>query len=273
MAEIEALAVASPDAPAQSGRVLRVVERLFARVESHAPVILVVDDLQWADVSSLDLLAYLVAGFRHQRMAVLVTFRDTELADGHPLHAWVADLRRLPSVHQIALGRLDETETEQQLTALLGRSPSARLTREVQQLSQGNPYLTELLVRDLPPDGGSLPAGLPGELRQVLLAGWHALAPRTREVVRLLAVGGRPLSYELFVAVADSLGHDPATVSASLAESTRAGVLQVEAGDAYWFRHPLLAEVLTGTLLPGEGTTLHAAFVRVLSAVVPRDES
>jgi hypothetical protein len=129
MAEIEALAVASPDAPAQSGRVLRVVERLFARVESHAPVILVVDDLQWADVSSLDLLAYLVAGFRHQRMAILVTFRDTELADGHPLHAWVADLRRLPSVHQIALGRLDETETEQQLTALLGRSPSARLTR------------------------------------------------------------------------------------------------------------------------------------------------
>jgi len=273
MAEIESLAATSPDAPAQSGRVLRVVERLFTRVESHAPVVLVVDDLQWADVSSLDLLAYLVAGFRHQRMAVLVAFRDTELAEGHPLHGWLADLRRLPAVHEIALTRLDETETEQQLAALLGRTPSARLSREVHALSQGNPYLTELLVRGLPPDADSLPEGLPGELREVLLASWHGLAPRAREVTRLLAVGGRPLPYETFAAVADALGHDPGTVAASLAEGARTGVLHVEKRDGYWFRHPLLAEVLTGTLLPGEGTRLHGAFVRVLSAVVPRDEA
>jgi DNA-binding CsgD family transcriptional regulator/tetratricopeptide (TPR) repeat protein len=271
-AELESVAGESAE-PTRSGRVLRVVERIFARIEARSPVVLVVDDLQWADVTSLDLLAYLVAGFRHQRMAVLVTFRDTELAEGHPLHGWVADLRRLPAVHDLALARFDESGTEEQLRALTGHIPSGRLVEEVYARSEGNPYLTELLVHDLPPDAESLRPGLPGELREVLLASWHGLGTHAREVLRLLAVGGRPLPYATFAAVADVLGHDPGAVAASLAEGTRAGVLQVEKGNGYWFRHPLLAEVLIGTLLPGEGTALHAAFVQVLRGVEPRDEA
>jgi DNA-binding CsgD family transcriptional regulator len=271
-AELEFVAGDEPE-QTPTGRVLRVVERIFARIEARSPVVLVVDDLQWADVTSLDLLAYLVAGFRHQRMAVLVTFRDTELAEGHPLHGWVADLRRLPAVHDLALARFDESGTEEQLRALTGHTPSGRLVEEVHARSEGNPYLTELLVHDLPPDAASLPPGLSGELREVLLASWHGLGARAREVLRLLAVGGRPLPYAMFAAVADVLGHDPGTVASALAEGTRSGILQVEGGDAYWFRHPLLAEVLTGTLLPGEATGLHAAFVQVLRDLRPRDEA
>jgi DNA-binding CsgD family transcriptional regulator len=270
--ELESVAGESPE-PTRSGRVLRVVERIFARIEARSPVVLVVDDLQWADVTSLDLLAYLVAGFRHQRMAVLVTFRDTELAEGHPLHGWVADLRRLPAVHDLALARFEESGTEEQLRALTGHIPSGRLVEEVHARSEGNPYLTELLVEDLPPGADSLPPGLPGELREVLLASWHSLSAHAREVLRLLAVGGRPLPYATFAAVADVLGHDPGAVASALAEGTRSGVLQVETGNGYWFRHPLLAEVLIGTLLPGEGTAPHAAFVQVLSGLEPRDEA
>jgi DNA-binding CsgD family transcriptional regulator len=270
--ELESVIGDSPDA-SRPGRVLRVVERIFARIETRSPVVLVVDDLQWADATSLDVLAYLVAGFRHQRMAVLVTFRDTALAEGHPLHGWVADLRRLPAVHDLALGRFDESDTEEQLRVLTGRTPSPLLVGEVHARSDGNPYLTELLVRDLPPDAESLPPGLPGELREVLLASWHGLGPHAREVLRLLAVGGRPLPYATFAAVADVLGHDPSTVAAALAEGTRSGVLQVEQGNGYWFRHPLLAEVLVGTLLPGEETGLHAGFVSVLEQLSPRDDA
>jgi DNA-binding CsgD family transcriptional regulator/tetratricopeptide (TPR) repeat protein len=271
-AELESVAAESQE-PTRTSRVLRVVERIFARIEERSPVVLVVDDLQWADVTSLDLLAYLVAGFRHQRMAVLVTFRDTELAEGHPLHGWVADLRRLPAVHDLPLARFDESGTEEQLRALIGHIPSGRLVEEVHARSVGNPYLTELLVHDLPPGADSLPPGLPGGLREVLLASWHGLGAHAREVLRLLAVGGRPLPYATFAAVADVLGHDPGTVASALAEGTRSGVLQVEKGNGYWFRHPLLAEVLTGTLLPGEGTALHAAFVEVLRGLEARDEA
>ncbi len=274
MTELEGIADPAPPAvPAQAGRVVRVVERLFARIETYAPVILVVDDLQWADVTSLDVLAYLLAGFQSQRMTVIVTYRDSELPDGHPLHGWVADMRRLAAVHDLPLERLDEAGTEQQVAGLLGQVPPARLVHEVHTRSGGNPYLTELLVRDLPADADALPDDLPGALSEVLLASWHRLGATTRGVVRLLAVGGRPLPYATFSAVADSAGHDPAGVATALAEGTRFGVLLVEQRDRYWFRHPLLAEVLTATLLPGEAADLHAAFVRALATASPRDEA
>jgi DNA-binding CsgD family transcriptional regulator len=273
MAELDVIAEAAPGEGSQTGRVLRVMERLFTRIASYGPMVLVVDDLQWADITSLDVLAYLVAGFRDQRMALIATYRDTELPDGHPLHGWVADMRRMPAVHDLALERLDESGTEEQLSLLFGRRPSAGLVREVHARSQGNPYLTELLVRDLPAAADTLPDDLPVELSDVLLASWHRLRAMTREVIRLLAVGGRPLSYATFAAVAEAVGHDPAVVAASLAEGFRAGVLLVERGDSYWFRHPLLAEVLTGTLQPGESTVMHAAFVRALAGTTPRDEA
>ena len=135
-ADLDALGEATSEAtgsgadPADAaGRILRVVDRVLARIATFAPTILVVDDAQWADVSSLDALAYVVAGFRHQRLLVAVTYRDTELGEGHPLHAWLADLRRLPSVHALRLERLDRAGTRDQVARLLRAAPDEALTR------------------------------------------------------------------------------------------------------------------------------------------------
>ncbi|HEX6248800.1 MAG TPA: AAA family ATPase [Nocardioidaceae bacterium] len=257
---------------APSGGVLHAAARLLNRIESRGPVFLVVDDLQWADVSSLDVLAYLIAGLDRQRIGLLVTYRDTELPDGHPLHGWLADLRRLPQVHDLRLGRLVESGTEEQLAGLLGRRPPTPLVAAVHERSGGNPYLNELLVRELPPDTEALPADLPSELREVLLASWHRLGPTARAVVRLLAVGGRPLPYPTFTEVAAVAGHDPAVVAAVLVEGVRAGVLTVTRSATYWFRHPLLADVLYGTFLPGEASREHAAFAEVLEQLSAADD-
>ncbi len=270
--DIETIAGAA-GGPLGSGGTLRAVARLLARIEDTAPVVLVVDDLQWADMTSLDVLAYLVSGFDNQRMALMVTFRDTELGEGHPLHGWLADLRRIPTVHDLPLARLDRAGTEEQLTGLLGHRPLPHLTDAVHTRSGGNAYLTELLVRDLDPTAESLPDGVPGELREVLLASWHRLRPRTRAVLRLLAVGGRPLPHMVFAHVAADLGHDPSVVAAALAEGAREGVLQVESRTSYWFRHPLLADVLYDTFMPGEAAPEHAAFVRALERLEPREEA
>ncbi|MGH3370110.1 MAG: helix-turn-helix transcriptional regulator [Nocardioidaceae bacterium] len=256
-----------------SGLVLRVVDRVLTRLTSVAPVMLVVDDLQWADVSSLDALAYVVAGFRQQRLVVAVTYRDTELGDGHPLHAWLADLRRLPSVHDLALKRLGRAGTREQLSILLGAVPDEYLVRQVYERSGGNPYLTELLVRDLRAGSTRLPPGLPDQLREVLLASWHQLLPSAREIVRLLAVVGRPSPYSLLVSLGDALGHDRSRVAAALVGAVRAGVLQTDGSDGYWFRHPLLAEVLYDSFLPGEAAPVHAALVELLEDWPYQDEA
>ena len=74
-------------------------------LQADRPTVLVLDDLQWSDPSSLDALSYLVAGFvSGQRLCLLATYRDTDLGEGHRLHGWLADALRMPSVAQLRAG-------------------------------------------------------------------------------------------------------------------------------------------------------------------------
>ena len=241
-------------------RGLHVVDRALAGLTEESPVVLVIDDLQWADASSLDTLAYLIAGMRRQPLAILVTYRDTGLPDGHPLHSWVADMLRLPGVWDLALGRLDEQETAEQLENLLGGRPSPALVNQVWERSGGNPYLTELLVGDLDPGIDALPDDIPGALRSALTAQWHTLEPDARQVTQVLAVAGRPTDPEVLAGVLPDLDVDGA-----LHRAEAGGVVERDRDAGVWFRHPLLADVLYATLLPDEVRRLHRAFVEVLS--------
>jgi predicted ATPase len=85
---------------------LHVIDRAVAHLAEQGPVVIVVDDLQWADTSSLDALAYLIAGRRPQPVALLVTYRDVGVPDGHALWGWLADMVRLPGVVDLPLDRL-----------------------------------------------------------------------------------------------------------------------------------------------------------------------
>ncbi|WP_433359960.1 LuxR C-terminal-related transcriptional regulator [Actinoplanes sp. CA-142083] len=205
-------------------------------------VVLAVDDVQWADQSSLDVLMYVIAGRPERRLAVLVSLRT---GDEHRLHRWLADVRRLPRVHELRLGRLDRVSTGEQIGALLGRPPHESLVDEVHDRSGGNPYLTSLLVRGLPTDARSLPPHLPTELRDALARSWHGLSAGARALTSRIAVAGRP---------------QPASGAGLplLREAVDAGVLRVQGDERYWFVHPLLAEVLVETLLPDERRALHA---------------
>jgi DNA-binding CsgD family transcriptional regulator len=222
------------------------------------PMLLVVDDVQWADQSSLDVLMYVIAGPEQRRLALVTTMRTGEVPNGHPLRRWLADVRRLPRVGELRLGRLDRVTTGRQIGAVLGAPPRETLVEEVYALSRGNPYLTRLLVRALSPDAVSLPAGLPTDLSDALARTWHGLSLPARELMRLTAIGGRPQR-------ADRIGTLAARdVVPLLREAVDAGVLTVDDHDRYWFAHPLLAEVLVNGLLPEERRGLHAMFAAVL---------
>ncbi|MFI7068638.1 ATP-binding protein [Kribbella sp. NPDC050124] len=245
-------------------RLLSVVDGLIQALVSLRPTVLVVDDVQWADPASRDAITYLVAGFRTQRLAVLATYRDTELATGHPMYTWLADLARLPWVSSLRLHRMSQDETEEQLSMLLGRRPDPHLISDVARRSDGNPYLTELLAQGLTAADEGLPAALPAELTSALLAAWHRLSAPSREVMRLLAVGGRPVSVDALAEVAAARGIGPEAVTAALVEATSAGICVGQGGDMSWFRHPLLAEVLNATFVPGEAVPIHVAWAKTL---------
>ena len=273
VAEVSALLEAL-DGESSSARASRLVGRLdsaLAAIGAGGPMVLVVDDVQWADPSTLDLLAYLVAASSLPvSLSVVLTYRDTELGDGHPLLGWLGDVLRLPGVLDLRLARLAREDTEHQVTAVLGRRPPMTLVDDVQRHSGGNPYLTELLVRGVPPDATALPAGLPDGLRTALMAAWHRLGAAARELTRLLAVAGRPVGENELAEVAEHLGIVTG-LRPALAEATTAGVLSADGADLVWFHHPLLAEVLYESLTQSERVRLHAAFVDAWAARADRD--
>jgi DNA-binding CsgD family transcriptional regulator len=222
------------------------------------PVVVVVDDLQWADQSTLDVLMYVLAGPADRRLAVIATIRSSEVGDGHPLQHWLADIRRLPRIEQLSLGPLDRAGTDAQLTSLFG-APHQSLVEDVFTHTRGNPYLSRLVVAGLPPDARHLPDLLPPDLNSAVLQSWRRLSAPTRELTRLLAVGGRPLhANEL-----DEVVGSPGSIrrdSSMLGEAVDAGLLDVGPDGAYWFRHPLSAEVLETGLPEEERQRVHSAF-------------
>jgi DNA-binding CsgD family transcriptional regulator len=232
------------------------------------PLLLVIDDLQWADQSTLDVLMYAVAGPAQRRLAVAATVRSGEVGEGHPLRRWLADVRRLPRVSEIDLSRLDRTDTRKQVEVLFGRPPHESLVDDVFERGRGNPYLTELLVRGLRPDTRRLPVDMSGELRDAVARTWHQLTAPARGLTRLVAVAGRPQPADHLTAVAANVGLDGARVVPLLREAVDGAVLVVDAQRRYWFTHPLLAEVLTSGLLPQERQARHTAYAALLESTV-----
>jgi DNA-binding CsgD family transcriptional regulator/tetratricopeptide (TPR) repeat protein len=247
-----------------AGRLVPLVDLVLNRIADLHRTVVVVDDLHWADMASLDVLAYLVTGFRGQRLTVLGTCRDEDLDTGHPLHGWLADMRRMPSFEELHLDRLDLSGTGVQLEDLLGRAPDIDILNQVQARSDGNPYLTELLVQDLSGTEPALPTTVPDRLREALLAAWHRLPEQARLLVRVLAVGGRPIALDVLTAVAGQHGVDAEGLPGCVLEAQQRGVLAMGPADPCWFRHPLLAEVLYDGLPPGEGPHIHASYLNVL---------
>jgi DNA-binding CsgD family transcriptional regulator len=223
------------------------------------PVIVIIDDLQWADPSTLDVLMYLIAGVASRPLAIVATVRSSEIVDGHDLHGWLADVRRLPRFEEITLGPLDRVTTGEQIAGLLGGSSHETLVDEVFGNTRGNAYLNRLLVNGLRPDAQHLPAGIPTTLTDAVLRSWHRLSPAARRLTSILATGGRPLAVEEIAAVAA----DPAAAgetTALLAEAESLGVLDVGPDGRYWFHHPLQAEELERHLPQAELSHWHNAF-------------
>ena len=196
-------------------------------------------------------------------LVLLATCRTEERPEGHPLHRWLADMRRMPLFSEIRLEPLDLEAAARQIQGLLGRAPDIELVSEVLARSDGNPYLIELMVRGLSGAEHSLPTTVPAALREALLAAWHSMSDQARLVTRILAVGGRPTSSAVLTEVATGHGAEP--ITPSLSEAQDRGVVHTDGG-SWWFRHPLLAEVLYDGLPPDQAAALHADYIRVLEA-------
>lgn len=251
--------VFSDDEQDASGFPLR-VDAWLDELSVERPVVLVIDDLQWADQSTLDVLMYLIAGPEDRRLAIVATIRSGEVADGHPLQRWLANVLRLPRVSRLPLSPLDRIATGVQIAEVFGAEPHQSLVDDTFSHSRGNPYLNRLLVTGLNQQSRHLAPELPPDLDSAVLHSWHRLSPATRDLTRILALGGRPFTAGDLAAVAGG----SIDVDISLRDASDAGLLDVASEGTYWFHHPLIAEVLERRETPEDRRHWHGRFASFL---------
>ncbi|AZM48940.1 hypothetical protein DMB38_26975 [Streptomyces sp. WAC 06738] len=268
-----------PDLPAAAqgeagrARLYELAARMLEKLAGERVLVLVVEDLHWADHSTRELLGYLLRSVQAARLLVVATYRSDDLHRRHPLRPGLAELDRLRGVRRFELARFSRDEVRSQLAGLRGGEPPEDLVAEVYGRSDGNAFFVEELAAGLGAGtggrGGAVagrPAGGIGEsLRDLLLVRAEALPDPARRIVALAAVGGDRVDTALLAAVS-GLGED--ALFDALRTAIGAGVLLPadERVDAYRFRHALMREAVSDDLLPGERARLSRRFAEALEA-------
>lgn len=228
-------------------------------------VVLVLEDLHWADGSTRWLLAFLVSRLRDQRLLIAGTYRSDDLHRRHPLRQLLAELVRLPATERLELSPFADADARAFVAALADEVLAEDVVREVASRSEGNAFFAEELVAAYSDLGDTTGARLPATLVDVLLARVERLSPAAQQVVRVASVGGRHVAHGTLLDVVELAEPE---LEDALREAVQHHVLvpkQKEGAAVYAFRHALLREAVYGDLLPGERVRLHAAYARRLA--------
>lgn len=251
---------------------LRLFETIFKLLEDaarDAPLIIVVEDLHWADESSRHLIEFLVRAITGVPALVVISYRTDELTRRHPLRRFLAEMSRVPSVHRVEIGPLADAALEQliklnctgsdrgrdRIPDQLRDQPRPELIKRVSRASGGIPYFAVELVR-----ASHVGDELPQTLRDTLLLRISRVGEDCQRLLRLMAVAGNRIEHDLVAAVSDL---PPDNLEHLLREATEANLLLPDRS-GYAFRHALLREVLHDDLLPGELIRLHRAYAKTL---------
>jgi predicted ATPase len=242
---------AAGDGALARARLFRVLRALLDRAAADVPLVLAIEDLQWADSSTLAFLASLLSRLRDQRLLLVCTYRGDELPRRHRLRPFLAAVQRGGAAERLELRGLSPGELAAHAAAILGRPPESRVLARLHVRSGGNPFWAEELLAAGAPAAG---------LEEVLRARLARLPGDARAVLRVAATAGRGPGDRL-VAAATAL--PAAALRDALRDAEAERVLVADAGGCA-FRHALLAEAAGAELLPGDRAAVHVALARAL---------
>ena len=231
---------------------LRVLQ-LLAGLADRSPVVLVLEDLHWADESSRELLGFLASRLRTEPVLVVGTLREEELAAG--VRRWLAELERRPKVTRLRLGPLADAEIAGLVARMLPPGSGADHMTAVVRAAEGNP----LYARELAAAG---PHVLPPSISEAVLARVAGLDDEARAVVEQVCVADGGLSHEL-VSAALRLAEEP--LLAAVRQAGASGLL-ISGADGYALRHEVIRQVVYADLMAGERQRLHRRLAEALAA-------
>jgi DNA-binding CsgD family transcriptional regulator len=242
-----------------SGDMLTQRHRLFLRVldvltdlAARTPVLLVLEDLHWADESSRELLDFLAVRLREQPIMVVATLRDDELSTS--ARRWRAELERRPRVVSLRLAPLTPAEIGEVVADLMPFGTSADSRAAVISAAEGNP----LYARELASAG---PGRMPASITDAVLAKADGVTAQARALIDQVSVADGGMSHELLAA---TITLPEAGMLAAARAAVDSGLL-VSDGDGYSFGHALIRQVIYAQILPGERRLLHRRLAEALA--------
>jgi serine/threonine protein kinase/tetratricopeptide (TPR) repeat protein len=247
----------------QKSLVFEALAILLRSLARERPVLVVVEDLHWADPSTLELLVWLHESVKQSRVLLLLSGR----AEPHEAAP------RWPGLHVLSLERLSEKQTQVLVREMVrGRSLASQVVRQLVKRTEGVPLFAEELTRMLleRQAAGDVSTSIPMSLHELLLARLDALPPRQKMLAQLCSVMGRSFSSALVAALTRQ---SEAARSRDLEGLVSAGILEREGtgtGPAeYRFRHALIQEAACQSLLRGTRREYHQRIAEVLEESFP----
>jgi tetratricopeptide (TPR) repeat protein len=239
----------------------------FLRAASEgAPLVIVLDDIHWAEKPTLLLLQHLSREMRNAQLLLVGTYRDTELARAHPLSEALAELNREGGFERIVLRGLAESETRAYLAATIGREPRADLVSRIHEETEGNPFflseVVNLLTEEGTLDDSVSDIALPDGVREALGRRLDRLSAEANELLATASVVGREFEYETLALLGDSSDDDLLEL---IEEGLAARVIE-ELGRPGRFRfgHALMQETLLAELSTTRVVRLHGRVAEAL---------
>ncbi len=257
------------------------VADLLDRVSASVPILMVLDDLHWADRQSLQLFRHLIACGRPMRMVVLGTFRDSDVARGDPMSELLAALHREQGVVRVSLRGLGDLDLLEMLERVAGHDlddSGLALRDALVEETAGNPFFVGEVLRHLSETGaiyrgddgrwvgaGDIRGiGLPVSVREVVSRRLDALGPDTARVLSYAAVIGRDFDIRLLAAITDV--HEDAVIDLCDAAVAAAVLQTTDDADRYTFAHALIEHTLYDGLSPARRTRAHRAVAEHLES-------
>ena len=261
-------------------RLFEAVAGLFVAIGDYSPVLLVLDDLQWADKSTLLLLQHVVRAAADAPLLIIGTYREADVQlRNHPLGALMADLSRSRTIERVKVGGLSEPAVGELIAAWAGHPAPELFVTLIYRETEGNPFFTEEVLRHLVDtgvvyhDGTEWTSdvaperfGVPETVKTVLTRRLARLSDDTNLLLGFASVMGRDFSVDVLEHVSDL---SPDAVLDALDEALQAQVIteQTRVAGRYSFAHGLVRETLYEQLTGARHASLHRRIAAAIEHV------
>jgi tetratricopeptide (TPR) repeat protein len=258
-----------PPLPPQEERLLffDAVAQVLRGLSARRGLLFYIDDLHWADGSTLWLLGHLLRNLREERVFFAAAYRETDLDRAHPLAKALVDWNRERLTTRITLRRFAAGETRAQLGALLGEEVSVEFSAAVHEETEGNPFFVEEVLKSLIEQGSVRREGgtwardeirelsIPQSMKAAIGSRLDRVSPGCNEVLRAAAVLGKAFEFERLVIAAEDRGED--AILDALDEAVAAQLIAAGREETFAFTHDKIREVLYEEMNPIRRRRLH----------------